>query len=201
LKGEIAALEEQRAERKADLERLLGRQAELEQTLSEAKASRDGIGLEAASVKAEFNSLLRQVEAARASLRDAEDDTRRQTELAATLERELGARKGELAALQARIEQLQKTQYELDSHVAAAQGTRTKLVESNGRLEADRSALWVEFIGLQEKRNAAIAEASAAESRLWDLRQQRNALNNEVEMLKRLVGNMQQNASGGSARA
>lgn len=202
LKAEIAVLEENRDERRTDLDRLAVRQAELDEKVSQEKATREAVQAEVARLKAEFEALSRLLETARAELRQAEEQRRRELEAVAGHERERERLRGEMAALQARIEGLHKQQRELEDAVAAAQAARTKLVEGNGRLEADRSALWVEFIGLQEKRNAAIAEASAAEGKLWDLRQQRNNLQNEAEMLKRVVGSLHQNAAGRSpARA
>ena len=65
-------------------------------------------------------------------------------------------------------------------------------MKPKGRLEADRSALWMEFITLQEKRNASIRDASVSEARVWELRQQRDALHSEIEMLKRALVTLDQ---------
>jgi len=89
--------------------------------------------------------------------------------------------------LQGRVEQLDRQRQDIETGIAAAQGRRARLLEAKGRLEADRSALWMEFIGLQEKRNASIREASINEARAWELRQQRDALHGEIEMLKRVL--------------
>jgi uncharacterized protein YlxW (UPF0749 family) len=77
----------------------------------------------------------------------------------------------------------------------SAQAVRTKLAHENGRLEADRSTLWVEFVSLQEKRNAANADIAVSEAKVRDLRHQRDALHGEIEMLRRVVGSIEAKSS------
>jgi chromosome segregation ATPase len=93
-------------------------------------------------------------------------------------------------ALQGRIGQLQAERRDMDDKIVAAQAARAKVAGENGRLEADRSSLWIEFVALQEKRNAACAEIAMSETKLRDIRHQRDALHGEIEMLRRVLGSM-----------
>jgi chromosome segregation ATPase len=97
---------------------------------------------------------------------------------------------GEVRALQGRIAQLQAERRDMDDKIVAAQAARTKIASENGRLEADRSTLWIEFVSLQEKRNAANAEIAISETKLREIRHQRDALHGEMEMLRRVLGSM-----------
>jgi chromosome segregation ATPase len=93
-------------------------------------------------------------------------------------------------ALQGRIGQLQAERRDIEDKIVAAQAARAKVASENGRLEADRSTLWIEFVALQEKRNAANAEIAVSETKLRDIRHQRDALHGEIEMLRRVLGTM-----------
>jgi hypothetical protein len=48
----------------------------------------------------------------------------------------------------------------------------------------------VEFVALQEKRNAVGGEIAVSEMKVRDLRHQRDALHGEIEMLRRVLKSM-----------
>ena len=181
-------MQAERADRESGLVRLRDQEARLEEAVSALKASREATSAHVNQMQMELDALRGRIETARASAQDVERESRSEREALNALQRDRDRLEGEAAALQGRVGQLDRQRQDLETGLAAAQGRRARLLEAKGRLEADRSALWVEFIALQEKRNASICEAAASEARVQDLRQQRHALHGEIEMLKRILG-------------
>jgi chromosome segregation ATPase len=192
LQQQVAAFQAQRAEHECEIARLQERKTELADDVSGLVTSRDAASMQVNQLKLEAETLLRQVEAAHAALREAEHKSRNEGDALDALHRERERLDGQVAALQGRVEQLERTRQDIETGIAAAQGRRARLLEAKGRLEADRSALWMEFITLQEKRNASIRDASVSEARVRELRQQRDALHSEIEMLKRALVTLDQ---------
>lgn len=190
LQSQIADLQAERAETESELTGLRAHEARLQSEMSDVRAAREATGAEVEQARLELETLRRRTEAARLELQEAEQRSRQEAAELNALERERERMQGEASALQGRIDRLERERIEIENAVAAAQGRRGRLLEAKGRLEADRSALWMEFIALHEKRNASAREAAAAEARLAEFRQQRDALHGEVEMLKRVVATL-----------
>ena len=198
LQQQIADLQAERGEHESNLKRLREHESKLEHEVSALKASREATNTHLNQMKLESETLSRHIGGARAALREAEQKSRSESDALDALRRERERLDGQAAALQGRVEQLDRQRQDMETGIAVARGRRARLLEAKGRLEADRSALWMEFITLQERRNASTREASTSEARVWELRQQRDALHGEIEMLKRVLVSLDDNRTKAS---
>lgn len=187
----VIALREEQNERQTTLERRRGKLQEFEDEIAKMKAARDALVSEVAQRKLESDSYQRQCQQFSVTLEDTRKMLREADARMKDVEGERDRLGGEVRVLQGRIGQFQIERRDIEDKIVAAQAARTKLASENGRLEADRSTLWVEFVALQEKRNAANADIAVSEMKVRDLRHQRDALHGEVEMLRRVVGSME----------
>jgi len=186
----VISLREEQNERQTTLDRRRARLQELEDEIAKAKAIGEALVGEIAQRKLESASYQRQSQQFATTLEDSKKMLREADAKLKGVEEERNRLGGELRALQGRLAQLQAERRDMDDKIVAAQAARTKIASENGRLEADRSTLWIEFVSLQEKRNAANAEIAISETKLREIRHQRDALHGEMEMLRRVLGSM-----------
>jgi chromosome segregation ATPase len=187
----VIALREEQNERQTTLDRRRARLQELEEEVAKATMAREGLAGEAAQRKLESDSYHRQCQQFGMTLEDSKKMLREADARLKEVGEERDRLAGEARTLQGRIGQLQAERRDIEDKIVAAQAARIKMAGENGRLEADRSTLWIEFVALQEKRNAANAEIAVSEGKLRDLRHQRDALHGEIEMLRRVSGSME----------
>jgi chromosome segregation ATPase len=187
----VIALREEQNERQAALESRRARLSELEEDTIKIKAARDALAGEVAQRKLESDSYQRQAQQYNLAVQDAKKTLREAEDKLREVETERDRCLGEMRVIQGRVGQLEAERRDIDDKIVAAQAARTKVAQENGRLEADRSTLWVEFLALQEKRNAANADVAVSETKVRDLRHQRDALHGEIEMLRRVIGGME----------
>jgi chromosome segregation ATPase len=186
----VIALREEQNERQTTLDRRRARLNELEDEIAKMKTAREALVGEVAQRKLESDSYQRQCQQFGMTLEDSKKMLRESDAKLKEIGEERDRLTGEVRALQGRIGQLQAERRDVEEKIVAAQAARTKMASENGRLEADRSTLWIEFVALQEKRNAANGEIAVSETKLRDLRHQRDALHGEIEMLRRVLGTM-----------
>jgi chromosome segregation ATPase len=190
----VISLREEQNERQTTLDRRRARLQELEDEIAKAKAIGEALVGEIAQRKLESDSYQRQSQQFATTLEDSKKMLREADTKLKEVDEERNRLGGEVRALQGRIAQLQAERRDMDDKIVAAQAARTKIASENGRLEADRSTLWIEFVSLQEKRNAANAEIAISETKLREIRHQRDALHGEMEMLRRVLGSMEAKA-------
>ena len=186
----VIGLREEQNEHQTALDRRHARLNELEDEVIKSKAARDALLGEVAQRRLECDSFQRQAQQYKTALDDTKKMLRDAEDKLKEVAKDRDRMHGEMRAVEGRIGQLETQRREIDDKIAFAQAARTKVAQENGRLEADRSTLWVEFLALQEKRNTANADLAIIETKVRDLRHQRDALHGEIEMLRRVSASM-----------
>jgi chromosome segregation ATPase len=186
LEERIDVLREEEASSAGQMDRLRTRLTRLDEDVERAKATRLGLRGDVAQLERERDLILRHLDSMRVDLRQVEEKRKHAADELELTQSERERLVGEMKVIHGSIAQLERERQRLEDKIVSAQGRRTKLLEGNGRLEAERSGLWIEFVSLQEKRKAVLSEISNGEANVRELRLKRDALHGEIEMLKRV---------------
>src|SRR4051812_7924050 len=122
LQQQIAALQAERAEFESDLTGRRAYEARLQGEISDLKSAREATGAHVNQMKLELETLLRQVEAARTSLREAEQKSGQEGAALDALERECERLNGEAGAVHGRGAPLEQAREGLWGTTSTPQG-------------------------------------------------------------------------------
>jgi chromosome segregation ATPase len=152
LQDRIAALREQHREHEAAVEKAERSELTIREQIARSIAERDAFVQQISYSHVELAASLRELDEGKAALLRQAEETADELQRLNQAKLDRAQVIGHISELRRRVSQLAKDHREMEAQIVAARAVQAKLVQENGRLEADRSSLWMEVASLHGRR-------------------------------------------------